>query len=160
MRTLPKTITRRSKRQGQGYGSGKGGHTSGRGTKGQKARTGVSVLFEGLKVRKSLYKRLPLKRGKDKFKAAKKPFPIDVSLLNLFSDNAKVTIDSIVSHGITTEKAISGRGVKILGGQGLTKKLEVYVPTSQSAKSAIEKAGGTVGGELPTSNSKKKANSK
>lgn len=48
-------------------GSGKGSHTVGRGQKGQKARGSVGVLFEGVKMKKSLLKRLPLMRGKGKF---------------------------------------------------------------------------------------------
>ncbi len=64
---LPKVNQRKSKRLGRGIGSGKGGHTSSRGQKGQKSRGSVSVLFEGMKMKKSLIKRLPLKRGKGKF---------------------------------------------------------------------------------------------
>jgi large subunit ribosomal protein L15 len=64
---LPKIVLRRKKRVGRGYGSGKGGHTVGRGQKGQKARGKVGVLFEGVKMKKSLIKRLPLVRGKGKF---------------------------------------------------------------------------------------------
>lgn len=52
-------------------GSGKGSHTSGRGQKGQKSRGTIGVLFEGMKVRKSFLKRLPLMRGKGKFHAKK-----------------------------------------------------------------------------------------
>lgn len=64
---LPKVITKKRKRVGRGMGSGKGSHTSGRGQKGQKARGSVSILFEGMKMKKSLLKRLPLMRGKGKF---------------------------------------------------------------------------------------------
>lgn len=66
---LPKVNQRKSKRLGRGIGSGKGGHTSSRGQKGQKSRDGISVLFEGMKMKKSLIKRLPLRRGKGKFHA-------------------------------------------------------------------------------------------
>lgn len=61
------------KRLGRGYGSGKGGHTSSRGQKGQKSRTKIHILFEGLKVKKSTLKKFPLLRGKGKFKAKAKP---------------------------------------------------------------------------------------
>lgn len=61
------------KRLGRGYGSGKGGHTSSRGQKGQKSRTDVHILFEGLKVKKSTIKKFPLLRGKGKFLAKPKP---------------------------------------------------------------------------------------
>ena len=64
---LPKVVEKRKKRVGRGMGSGKGSHTAGRGQKGQKARTKVGILFEGMKTKKSLLKRLPLMRGKGKF---------------------------------------------------------------------------------------------
>ncbi len=67
MITLPKVIKKSKKRVGRGMGSGKGSHTSGRGQKGQKSRGDLHILFEGLKVKKSFLKRLPLKRGKAKF---------------------------------------------------------------------------------------------
>jgi len=66
--TLPKIVNRSAKRVGRGYGSGKGGHTTGRGTKGQKAREKVRIFFEGTKMKKSLIKRLPFQRGKNKMK--------------------------------------------------------------------------------------------
>jgi len=64
---LPKVVMSKRKRLGRGMGSGKGSHTSGRGQKGQKSRGGIHVLFEGVKTKKSLLKRLPLMRGKGKF---------------------------------------------------------------------------------------------
>lgn len=69
MTRLPKVTTRKAKRLGRGIGSGKGGHTSSRGQKGQKSRGGINVLFEGMKMKKSLLKRLPKARGKGKFHA-------------------------------------------------------------------------------------------
>jgi len=67
MINLPKVVQKSKKRVGRGRGSGKGGHTVGRGQKGQRTRGKISVLFEGMKVKKSLLKRLPLARGKGKF---------------------------------------------------------------------------------------------
>lgn len=52
-------------------GSGKGSHTTGRGQKGQKSKGKIHVLFEGMKMKKSLLKRLPLMRGKGKFHSRK-----------------------------------------------------------------------------------------
>lgn len=63
MNYLPKVKTKSSKRLGRGYGSGKGGHTSSRGMKGQKSRRKMGILFEGVKMKKSLLRRLPLTRG-------------------------------------------------------------------------------------------------
>lgn len=64
---LPKIVGKKLKRLGRGMGSGKGSHTSSRGQKGQKSKGGIHILFEGMKVKKSLIKRLPKLRGKGKF---------------------------------------------------------------------------------------------
>lgn len=61
---LPAIVTKGKKRVGRGLGSGKGGHTTGRGAKGDKVRGKVPLYFEGTKMRKSLIRRLPLLRGK------------------------------------------------------------------------------------------------
>ncbi len=67
MINLPKVVAKSKKRVGRGMGSGKGSHTVGRGQKGQKTRRKIGVIFEGVKMKKSLLKRLPLMRGKGKF---------------------------------------------------------------------------------------------
>lgn len=68
---LPKVNEKKNKRLGRGMGSGKGSHTTGRGQKGQKSKGKIHVLFEGMKMKKSLLKRLPLIRGKGKFHSSK-----------------------------------------------------------------------------------------
>jgi large subunit ribosomal protein L15 len=141
---LPKEKAKSKKRVGRGYGSGKGGHTAGRGQKGQKSRRGLHILFEGVKVKKSFIKRLPLKRGKDKFKPKGKPIVIKTRYLNLFPTGSRVTLESLVKLGIVKEKDAKKYGVKILGDGDVTKKLTVMVPTSKSAAKNIEKAKGTV----------------
>lgn len=130
------------KRVGRGYGSGKGGHTSGRGQKGQKARSPVGVLFEGVKVRKSLLNRLPFQRGKDKFKAHPKPLVINLDALNILKGGSKVTVETLVSAGIVKSTDAEELGVKILGNGKLEKSLTVLLPTSKSAGEKIVKAGG------------------
>jgi large subunit ribosomal protein L15 len=141
---LPKVKTKSKKRVGRGYGSGKGGHTAGRGQKGQKSRSGLHILFEGVKVKKSFIKRLPLKRGKGKFKAKNKPIVVKTRYLNLFPTGSKVTLESLIKRGIVKEKDAEKYGVKILGDGEVTKKLTVLVPTSKSAAKNIEKAKGKV----------------
>lgn len=141
---LPKITTRKKKRLGRGYGSGKGGHTVGRGQKGQKSRSKVKLLFEGTKMRKSLIKRLPMRRGKGRFKSLKpKPVVINVKYLNLLKDGSEVTIKSLIKNGLV-EKEADKFGVKILGDGQLSKKLIVKLPVSKGAKKKIEKAGGKV----------------
>lgn len=141
---LPKIVEKSKKRVGRGYGSGKGGHTTGRGQKGQKSRSNLGVLFEGIKVKKSFIKRLPLRRGKGKFKPKDKPLIVNLTYLNLFPAGAKVNIDSLVKNGIVDRKEAKEYGVKILGDGEIKKKLTVEVPTSKSAAKKIEKAGGKV----------------
>lgn len=144
MNNLPKIVTKRKKRLGHGIGSGKGGHTVGRGQKGQKSRTSVGILFEGVKVKKSLLRRLPLQRGKGKFKPNTKPLIINLEVLNLLPEDTKVDIESLVKAGIVKEDDAQKFGVKILGQGKLTKKLTINLPISKSAARKIEKIGGKI----------------
>ena len=141
---LPKTVKRRKKRVGRGYGSGKGGHTAGRGMKGQKARNKIHILFEGVKMKKSFIKRLPLKRGKGKFKSRPKPLVVKLEYLNILQANTRVDIDTLIREGVVSEKDARECGVKILGGGKLQKKLTISLPISRSASREVEKAGGKV----------------
>lgn len=141
---LPKVVARRKKRRGRGYGSGKGGHTTGRGQKGQKSRTKIGILFEGVKVKKSLIKRLPLQRGKGRFKAKAKPLVVKLSYLNLLPSGTKVDIAALVKFGIVKRDDAERYGVKILGDGKLTKKLTISLPISNSAAKRVEKAGGKI----------------
>ncbi len=120
-----------TKRLGRGYGSGKGGHTSSRGQKGQKSRTKVHVLFEGLKVKKSTLKKFPLLRGKGKFLAKVKPVTIKAEKLSVFKKGEKVTIDSLIEKGLISKTVAYKYGVKILGKSELKKDLEFGVPVSK-----------------------------
>lgn len=125
------------KRVGRGIGSGTG-KTSGKGHKGQNARSGGGVRpgFEGGQM--PLYRRLP-KRGFNNI-FAKHYVSINVEELNKFEDGAEVNNEALIEKGII-KKALDG--VKILGRGELTKKLNVKVAKySESAKEKIEKAGG------------------
>jgi len=135
--SLPKMVAKRKKRLGRGYGSGRGGHTVGRGQKGQKARGKIGVLFEGMKVKKSLLKRLPFQKGKGKFKAGKKPLIINLEVLNLLPANSKVNLETLIKAGIVEAGEAREFGVKILGGGKLNKKLTIELPMSKSAVKKI-----------------------
>ena len=141
---LPKIMKIKAKRRGRGYGSGRGGHTVGRGTKGQKARGKVGILFEGMKMKKSFIKRLPLSRGKGRFKGKSKPIIVKLEYLNMLPASSKVDKEALVKVGIVREKDAKDFGVKILGNGEIKKKLIVLVPISKSAAKKIEKAGGKV----------------
>lgn len=131
-------------RVGRGIGSGKG-KTCGRGVKGQKARTGVTIKgFEGGQM--PLHRRLP-KRGfwnpfatrynevnLDRVQAAVDAGKLDAS--------AKVTIESLIAAGVCAKRH---HGAKILGKGALRAQLAFEVAAaSKSAVAAIESAGGSI----------------
>ena len=127
----------RAKIVGRGIGSGTG-KTSGKGHKGQNARSGGGVRpgFEGGQM--PLYRRLPKRGFKNIF--AKQYVSINVEELNKLDDGADVTAEALMDKGIIS-KALDG--VKILGRGEVTKKVNVKVAKySASAKEKIEKAGG------------------
>ena len=141
---LSKTAAKGKKRLGRGYGSGKGGHTSGRGQKGQKTRSKLPLYFEGSKMRKSLIRRLPMLRGKMRFKAVTgKPIILNLKHLNLLPKGTVVDIDALIKHGLLASEAAK-LPVKILGDGQLEHPLTVALPTSKSAAKKIAKAGGKV----------------
>ena len=123
-------------RVGRGIGSGKG-KTSGRGGKGQTARSGVRIKgFEGGQM--PMHRRLP-KRGFNNIFA--KPYEIiNLSALDKFEDGETVTAEALLAKGILSKCAY---GYKVLGNGSVTKKVTVQAAAfSQSAKEAIEAAGG------------------
>ena len=141
LHSLPPVTEERKKRLGRGYGSGKGGHTSGRGTKGQKARGKIPLIFEGTKFKKSLIKRLPFLRGRNKLKS----WGRDVAVINLdkladWPEKTPVTTENLIKRGLMKE----GEVAKILGGGKISKALTVKVAVSASAAKKIEKAGGKI----------------
>ena len=139
--TLPKTKTRSAKRLGRGHGSGRV-KTSGRGTKGQKARENIKLTFAGSSLQASWLKRLPLIRGKNKNKSLReRPTIINVKYLNVMSPHSEINLKTL------KEKRVVGQEVtlvKILGDGDLSIPLVIKVPISQGAKKKVEQAGGKV----------------
>jgi large subunit ribosomal protein L15 len=132
MTNLIKVIERRKKRVGRGAGSGKGFHTSGRGQKGQKSRGKIGILFEGMKVKKSLLKRLPLRRGKGKFRHGQKPVIISAKKLEKLPVGSTIDLKLLVKENLIDEKTAKKRGVKILGIGKNEKKFKFLVPVSKT----------------------------
>jgi large subunit ribosomal protein L15 len=124
-------------RLGRGIGSGNG-KTSGKGHKGQNARSGGGVRpgFEGGQT--PLFQRLP-KRGFTNIN--RKEFTIvNLDTLNRFEEGTEVTPELLLEIGVISKYTA---GVKILGKGKLEKKLTVKAHKfSSSAKEAIETAGG------------------
>ncbi|MCU0786776.1 MAG: 50S ribosomal protein L15 [Verrucomicrobia bacterium] len=128
----------RRKRLGQGESSGLG-KTSGRGGKGQTARSGSSIRigFEGGQM--PLYRRIP-KRGFNNARHAIRYLPVNLDGLNQFEDGTRVDEATLRQAGLANGKA---NGIKILGVGELTRKLTVCAHAfSAAAKAKIEANGG------------------
>ncbi|MBM6948326.1 50S ribosomal protein L15 [Mordavella massiliensis] len=125
-------------RRGRGHGSGNG-KTAGKGHKGQKARSGgTRPGFEGGQM--PLYRRIP-KRGFTN-RNSKTIVGINVSALEVFDNDAVVSVDTLIEKGIVKNPR---DGVKILGNGELTKKLTVQANAfSAGAAAKIEALGGKV----------------
>ncbi len=137
--TLPTSVQTSHKRLGRGHGSGRG-KTSGRGTKGQKARGSIPPHFEGGQL--SVMKRLPFLRGKTRNKSMNiKPVTVSTDRLSRFPVGSKITIEFLKKQHIIADRT---NDVKVLAGKELNVALSVAVPCSLGAKRIIEKAGGTV----------------
>lgn len=128
------------KRIGRGIGSGKG-KTAARGSKGQKARGKIPATFIGGGL--PLYRKLPLRRGKGNPRRAEKTLAVNLEKLINLKAKTIVNVETLVKEGILS-KNNSKDSIKILGTANLKNSLIVKLPTSQSAKTAIEKAGGQV----------------
>lgn len=135
---------KRSRGRGRGDGSGRGSF-SGRGGKGQTARSGGNIKagFEGGQT--------PLLRRIPKLKGFKPPYHIpyqvvNVEMLNAFDEGATVDLVALYERNLISRK---NRPVKILGDGELQKKLTVKADAiSASAKQKIEAKGGSI--LLPT----------
>ena len=130
----------RVKRLGCGESSGHG-KTSGKGHKGQKARSGGSIRlgFEGGQM--PLIRRIP-KRGFNNANFKTRFAVVNLDALNAFDEGATVDEQSLLAAGVIRRPYDK---VKILGSGELTKKLTINVDkASETAKAAIEKAGGSL----------------
>jgi large subunit ribosomal protein L15 len=135
----------RAKRVGRGIGSGKG-KTSGRGGKGQTARSGVAINgFEGGQT--PLHRRLP-KRGFNN-----KIFQKDYKVVNLGRLQQALDAKKLVARGTIDGKSLVeagvlrrlGDGIRLLAKGELKTKITIAVAgASRAAIAAVEKAGGTV----------------
>ena len=131
--------TQSKKRLGRGIGSGLG-KTSGKGHKGQNARSGGGVRpgFEGGQM--PLIRRLP-KRGFNNKQFAAEYTIINVSELNVFEDKTVVTAELLQEKNII--KKLAPYGLKVLGNGKLEKALTVKANKfTESAVQKINKAGG------------------
>ena len=134
---LPSTLTSSNKRKRRGRGSGSGlGKTAGRGVKGQKSRSGVSINgFEGGQM--PLYRRLPKRGFKNRFK--KKIQTINFATLDALIKKYGLDITNIRESELFDKKILSkSKGsLKLLNFGELKDKMNIEV--SYASKNAIEK---------------------
>jgi large subunit ribosomal protein L15 len=137
-------VTSKKIRPGRGIGSGKG-KTCGRGHKGQKSRSGVAIKsFEGGQM--PLYRRLP-KRGFNPINKSKVG-KINIGKIQNFIESKKIKISDKINVDLLKRlKLINKKSnkIKILGSGKINEKINIEAHLiSKSAKSKIEKVGGTV----------------
>ena len=133
------TLKKDRKRVGRGPGSGNG-KTSGKGHKGQNARSGGGVRpgFEGGQL--PLFRRLS-KRGFNNYNFRTTYATVNVGDLERFEEGTEVTKELLIETGLVKKEL---DGIKILGNGELTKKLTVKANKfSSTAKTKIENVGGT-----------------
>ncbi len=134
------------KRIGRGIGSGKG-KTGGRGVKGQKARTGVSLNgFEGGQL--PIYRRMPKRGFKNIFR--KDYAPLNIGVLDAAIEAGKLPGSGVITEDMLREAGIVARsgkyaGVRLLRRGEITRAVEISVSgASATALAAMEAAGGKV----------------
>lgn len=138
---LQKTTTKSAKRLGRGYGSGKGGHTAGRGQKGQRSRTGFKtpLWFEGGSL--PLTKRLPMWRGKSRFENLRPTAELTFDDINAM-DLEEISLDTLKLNKIINS---AFKKAKIIKKGKLNRKITVKgIALSEAAKKEIESLGGKV----------------
>lgn len=137
---LPKSTIKSKKRLGRGYGSGVGGHTVGRGQKGQKTRGKIPLWFEGGQL--PIVRRTPYIKGKHRFQVIKpQPIVINLDFLNKFTKNTVIDAALLVKDLKLNEKKAKG-GFKIVATGKLEKSLQINIPATSGAVELIKKAGG------------------
>ncbi len=154
---VPKGATKQRKRVGRGPGSG-WGCTAGRGTKGQKSRSGGGVRpgFEGGQM--PLYRRIP-RRGFSNYPFKRKPVIISIAIIkDSFSSGDEVSLKTLSEKNIIKK---TDDFVKILGNEPIDKALtfldDVYV--SKTVYNSIISAGGSAK-KVPCSLEKEKLKNK
>ncbi|MGD8426557.1 MAG: 50S ribosomal protein L15 [Balneolaceae bacterium] len=139
----PKPNKKNAKRIGRGQGSGRGGHTVGRGHKGQRSRSGYKekFWFEGGQM--PLQRRLPKWGFKNPFRT--EYTPVNTGTIQLFIDAGKlenkITLADLRDAGLVGKSNL----VKLLGDGEIEAAIEIEVhKASKSAQEKVENAGGSI----------------
>ena len=127
------------KRKGRGIAAGQG-KTCGRGTKGQKSRSGYSRRFGFEGGQMPLFRRLP-KKGFTNALFKVEYAIVNTGQLNIFDDDAKVDLEVLKGAGLVKKNATR---IKILAKGALSKQLSIEADKfSQTARQMVESVGGT-----------------
>jgi large subunit ribosomal protein L15 len=141
---LVKITNRAAKRVGRGYGSGKGGHTSGRGAKGAGARksSNLPLWFEGGQL--PLTKRMPMLRGKARFNVVRPTATLSLADIEQMS-LGELSLSSLHEAEIVDKRF---HKVKVVATGEIKRQVKIAddVRVSANAKKAIESVGGSVAG--------------
>jgi large subunit ribosomal protein L15 len=144
--SLKKTITKQSKRVGRGIGSGVGGHTTGRGAKGDNVRGHGKLTFDGTKIKKGWLKRLPFLRGKHRLLPKEDTHIVTLTQISKWFKNGETVERKTVFEKVTrTSKKELTKKVKILSTGELDKKLTFKgVELSKKAIVKVLASGGKI----------------
>ena len=142
---LPKTTSKSARRCGRGYGSTLGGHTSGRGAKGDNARGKTKLTFDGTKIKKNWIKRLPFLRGKNRLTNRKSIVTFTLTQIDKwFKADETVDTNSLAKKTKISFKRLNAQ-VKVLSVGEITKPLNFKnILLSDSASKKIITAGGKI----------------
>lgn len=144
--SLIKTTQKQAKRVGRGLGSGVGGHTTGRGAKGDNVRGHGKLTFDGTKIKKSWLKRLPFLRGKHRLLPQDNVTIVTLDQINTWFKNGEVVDTKAVFEKIIhLHRQDLHKKIKVLSTGTLDKKLTFNgLLLSQKTISKILASGGKI----------------
>jgi large subunit ribosomal protein L15 len=145
LNSLSKTTKKQQKRVGRGYGSGVGGHTTGRGQKGDKVRGKTRITFDGTKIKKGWIKRTPFLRGKHRVLAKAILYTFNLNFLSkIYKEGEMVDFKSLSKKtGIYEQLLVNN--CKVLATGKLDKALNFKdLLFSTKARELIIAAGGKI----------------
>ncbi|MEK7527520.1 MAG: 50S ribosomal protein L15 [Patescibacteria group bacterium] len=143
---LKPIVSKAAKRVGRGIGSGVGGHTTGRGAKGDKVRGKTKLTFDGTKIKKSWIKRLPFLRGKHRTLALNKFQTLTLTQIDkVYQSGDTINLKNIFEKFPQLNTRMYKLGVKILSTGEITKTFTFQkIKLTKSAAGKVITAGGKI----------------
>ena len=140
---LTKIVSKSQKRVGRGIGSGVGGHTTGRGGKGDKVRGTTKLTFDGSKIKKSWIKRTPYLRGKHRVLAKSKPYHLRLDQIEKLFPGSEMIDQKLIAKKLNLPLNTT---FKLLSAKSKLSKIYTYksLLLSKPAKDQIVQVGGKI----------------